>query len=328
VAPLQATANCWDRKTLQVQAEEKARKEEEERVQREKEEKERADKEQAEQDRLAREAEEKRLSEEAEKKVAEQASTDKRADEVEEGEIFEDQDTPLHSQDGRDKVRETLRINTTTPAIGRLQHPGPLDLEEAKKSNITGPQSALATARIISDILSAPYPEVVSSPNPALNQNAKEGKFWCVTVALQTNLFLTYSFTDTTENSCSNSCHRYDCEFLLQFMSICKEKPATLLPLDAIGIEPLDLLHLMCSGSGRHHTSSTALPPTASVNWSWPFTRHYRQRSPEFLQSHGKLRNLTCELGNTTQKQAATSSMYNYQMGFDPVVPLQATANR
>ena len=53
---------------------------------------------------------------------------------------------------------------------------GPLDLEEAKKSWITGPQSALATAQIISDIHAVSYSEV-SSPNPALNQNAREGKF-------------------------------------------------------------------------------------------------------------------------------------------------------
>jgi translation initiation factor 4G len=101
---------------------------------------------------------------------------------MEEGEILEDPDTSPQSQDGKDKVRESLRIDTTTPAIGRRRHPGPLDLEEAKKSTIAGPQSALATARIISDILSVPYPEGVSSPNPALNQNAKEGKFRCVTV--------------------------------------------------------------------------------------------------------------------------------------------------
>jgi hypothetical protein len=94
---------------------------------------------------------------------------------MEEGEIC-DQDIPALNQDGREKIRENLRIDTN-PAIGRRRHPGPLDLEEAKKSSIAGPQSALATARIISDIHSVPYPEEVSSPNPALNQNAKEGKF-------------------------------------------------------------------------------------------------------------------------------------------------------
>ena len=49
-------------------------------------------------------------------------------------------------------------------ASALTRHPGPLDLEEAKKSNIAGPQSALATARIISDIHSVPYPEGVSQP--------------------------------------------------------------------------------------------------------------------------------------------------------------------
>jgi hypothetical protein len=61
---------------------------------------------------------------------------------------------------GREKdCRESLRIDTTTPAIGRW-HPGFFDLEEAQKSYITGPQSALATARIHS----VPYPEAVPSP--------------------------------------------------------------------------------------------------------------------------------------------------------------------
>ena len=45
---------------------------------------------------------------------------------------------------------ESVCIDTTTPAMGRRR--GSFDLEEAKKSNIAGPQSVLATARIISDI--------------------------------------------------------------------------------------------------------------------------------------------------------------------------------
>jgi len=87
----------------------------------EKEERERVERELAEQERLAREAEEKRLAKEAEKKVT--------ADNLEDGEI-EEQDTQPHNQDGKDKVRESLHIDTTTPAIGRRRHPGPLDLEE------------------------------------------------------------------------------------------------------------------------------------------------------------------------------------------------------
>ena len=187
-------------------AEEKAKKEEEERLQREKEERERVEREQADHERLARETEEKRLAEEAEKKAAEALAQTPDGRDMEDGEIFEDQDTPPPDQDGKEKVRETLRIDTTTPAIGRRRHPGPLDLEEAKKSNIAGPQSALATARIISDIHSVPYPDGVSSPNPALNQNAKEGKFRCVTEYDELILLLTLSFIDTTEISSYNSC--------------------------------------------------------------------------------------------------------------------------
>ncbi|KAM6495306.1 hypothetical protein JOM56_009929 [Amanita muscaria] len=47
----------------------------------------------------------------------------------------------------------------------------------------------------------------ISSPKPELNVGAKEGKF------------------------------RYDRDFLMQFMSICKEKPDSLPPLDAIGLD-------------------------------------------------------------------------------------------
>ncbi|KAF8634712.1 hypothetical protein AX17_004122 [Amanita inopinata Kibby_2008] len=69
------------------------------------------------------------------------------------------------------------------------------------------------------------------SPKPELNAGAKEGKF------------------------------RYDRDFLLQFMSICKEKPESLPPLDAIGLEPVDQLMLTRGGSGRHRQiSGTSVP--------------------------------------------------------------------
>ena len=56
-----------------------------------------------------------------------------------------------------------------------------LDLTDAK-SNIPATQSALPTARVISDINAVSYPEGVSSPNPALNQHTRDGKFRCVSV--------------------------------------------------------------------------------------------------------------------------------------------------
>jgi Eukaryotic translation initiation factor 4G1 len=39
--------------------------------------------------------------------------------------------------------------------------------------------------------------------------------------------------------------NRYDRDFLLQFMSICKEKPDMLPPLDSIGLEPSYPCHTM-----------------------------------------------------------------------------------
>ena len=44
-------------------------------------------------------------------------------------------------------------------------------------------------------------------------------------------------------------------------MSVCKERPATLPPLDAIGLEPVDHTHAMSrGGSGHHRPSSGVLP--------------------------------------------------------------------
>ncbi|KDR75692.1 hypothetical protein GALMADRAFT_248310 [Galerina marginata CBS 339.88] len=230
-------------------AEERARKEEEERLlleQQAREEKEKAEK--AELERLAKEAkeaEEQRIrleEEEAAKKAQEQAKVEpepeldgKSESTTEEGEVVDDAQEIEIPAPSNDKPKEILRINTgaISPGVHRPR-PGPLDLSGAKQANIPASQTALATARIIADITTVQYPEGVSSPRPDLNQGAKEGKF------------------------------RYDREFLLQFMSICKEKPAMLPPLDAIGLEPADQsAHgITRGGSGRHRQGSGAAPPS------------------------------------------------------------------
>ncbi|KZV61935.1 ARM repeat-containing protein [Peniophora sp. CONT] len=69
--------------------------------------------------------------------------------------------------------------------------------------------SALATARAIDDIRSIAYPEGIQSPKVELNVNSLKGKF------------------------------KYDRDFLLQFMAVCKVKPDNLAPLDAIGLVPV-----------------------------------------------------------------------------------------
>ncbi|KAI9441597.1 eukaryotic translation initiation factor 4G1, eIF4E-binding domain-containing protein [Lactarius indigo] len=68
--------------------------------------------------------------------------------------------------------------------------------------------SALATARPIEDLDRISYPEGIKNPMAELNVNAQKGKF------------------------------RYDRDFLLQFMNICKEKPDNLPLFDMIGKRP------------------------------------------------------------------------------------------
>ncbi|CAE6418580.1 unnamed protein product [Rhizoctonia solani] len=86
--------------------------------------------------------------------------------------------------------------------------PGPLDLTSAQGNRSAAPPSALASARIIEDLNLVPYPETIKTPNPDLNISATPGKF------------------------------RYDRDFLLQFMGVCKERPDSLPALDMIGLEP------------------------------------------------------------------------------------------
>ncbi|QRW12604.1 eukaryotic translation initiation factor 4G [Ceratobasidium sp. AG-Ba] len=101
-----------------------------------------------------------------------------------------------------------LSISTTANERPKRPVPGPLDLSSAQRNQIAAPPSALASARIIEDLNAVSYPEAIKTPNPDLNIAATPGKF------------------------------RYDREFLLQFMNVCKEKPDSLPPLDAIGLEP------------------------------------------------------------------------------------------
>ncbi|KAH9014803.1 eukaryotic translation initiation factor 4G1, eIF4E-binding domain-containing protein, partial [Lactarius deliciosus] len=70
------------------------------------------------------------------------------------------------------------------------------------------PTSALATARPIDDLNLISYPEGIKNPKAELNVNAQKGRF------------------------------RYDRDFLLQFMNICKEKPDNIPLLDMIGKRP------------------------------------------------------------------------------------------
>ncbi|KAK2463110.1 hypothetical protein APHAL10511_004765 [Amanita phalloides] len=274
---------------------ERLRKEEEERLRKEEEEKERLRKEE---ERQRREEEDRKRKEEAERvrmeeeKVREEEERRKREEEERARKHQEEQDaakakaaseaaepeveklseiqvtdsspTPepedgeivLGNDDTKEKSRETLRINTTLSASEK-KRPGPLDLTHSRQ-----PSSPLTLARPLEDLGSVTYPAGIMSPRPELNAGAKEGKF------------------------------RYDREFLLQFMVVCKEKPESLPPLDAIGLEPVDQLSLTRGGSGRHRQLSGTSAPSrqASISGSiaGPNLRTQYERMGQFAAPSSK----------------------------------------
>ncbi|KAJ3997784.1 hypothetical protein F5050DRAFT_1690116, partial [Lentinula boryana] len=207
-----------ERQRLKAEEEEKARIAEEERLREEKLKSE-AEKQRQEEEERRKEEEEARLLKEEEeaaaaaKMKAEQETQAKaQVEEQEEGEVLEPslQQSDEKAAETKSEEQKPLRINTAAPSEPLpKRRPGRLDLSTVDKPNIPAPlPSALATARVIDDLGRVPYPEGVQSPKIELNVNAKDGKF------------------------------RYDRDFLLQFMSVCKEKPDNLPALDAIGLEP------------------------------------------------------------------------------------------
>ncbi|KAL7421895.1 hypothetical protein Q5752_003667 [Cryptotrichosporon argae] len=91
----------------------------------------------------------------------------------------------------------------------RRATPSALDLRNAasRSPSVDNAPSALGSAKPIDDLAAIRYPTSVNPPSPSLNANAEPGKF------------------------------RYDRDFLMQFMDVCKEKPETLPNLEEIGLE-------------------------------------------------------------------------------------------
>ncbi|KAK4690002.1 GPI-anchor transamidase subunit U, partial [Tremellales sp. Uapishka_1] len=97
-------------------------------------------------------------------------------------------------------------------AVNGVRRPVPSALELSASPALSedassASPSALGSARPIEDISSIVYPGQFKSPSLKLNVDAAPGKF------------------------------RYDREFLLQFMDVCRDKPDTLPNLEAIGLE-------------------------------------------------------------------------------------------
>ncbi|KAJ8595437.1 ARM repeat-containing protein, partial [Rhizopogon salebrosus TDB-379] len=122
--------------------------------------------------------------------------------------------------------------------------------------------------RFIQNLSEVEYPEGIKGPKAGLNANVTNGRF------------------------------RYDRDFLMQFMHICKEKPLALSPLDVPGITPIDpsSFAMVRDGHGRHRNPSTAMATTAN-----------RQASMGIFQSTGsKL---------TSEEHFALSSAWSYAIG-------------
>ncbi|SJK97983.1 uncharacterized protein ARMOST_01239 [Armillaria ostoyae] len=212
----------------------KAKAEADSKAKKEKEENERREKE--EKERLEKEREAKAAKEKQEREAAEKERLKKEEEEKEKERLRLEEEERKKAEEETEKKRlqqEQEEKERTKEEAARVK-------AEAKAAPLP---SALATARIIDDLGRIPYPEGIKSPRVELNINAKDGKF------------------------------RYDRDFLLQFMSICKEKPDSLPALDAIGLEPSDQINFPMSrgGPGRHRQCSGAVPPQRQNTTSFGF---------------------------------------------------------
>ncbi|KAG1856929.1 hypothetical protein C8R48DRAFT_755948 [Suillus tomentosus] len=224
---------------------ERLRQEEEDRLEAEQQEAEHArialeEEERKQQDAL--EAEEAQLEAEEAADIVQTSSPTSESQEPEDGEVSEHDEAPVPQLNGDSgkKLKESLRIDTSSmppPTEIPRRRPGPLDLASTTKKDISAsPPSALLTARVIENLSEVAYPEGIKSPKIELNANVRDGRF------------------------------RYDRDFLMQFMHICKEKPPTLPALDVLGIEPVDQASFPMArgGSGRHRNASGAMPVSAN----------------------------------------------------------------
>ncbi|KAL4079179.1 ARM repeat-containing protein [Scleroderma citrinum] len=106
-----------------------------------------------------------------------------------------------------------------------------IQLEEKcleEKDSLSLPLSAFITARKIDRLDKIKYPDGIRGPKAQLNRNAEDGKF------------------------------RYDRDFLLQFMAVCRGKPPNLPPLEALEISRSSY-NMTHGGHGRHHQTCAAI---------------------------------------------------------------------
>ncbi|KAF5325060.1 hypothetical protein D9619_009623 [Psilocybe cf. subviscida] len=133
---------------------------------------------------------------------------------------------------------DTTLIPLTIPHYDQLYRRRPLmrpiNVVAANKPDTTNP-NPLARARKPSDIRTISYPDGISGICFDLNEDAKHGLI------------------------------RYDRDFLLQFMPVCKDRPEMLPPLDAIGLVPNGDIPMIRGHSGLHRKGAPVPSHQGSV---------------------------------------------------------------
>ena len=136
-------------------------------------------------------------------------------------------------------------------------------------------------------------------------------------------------------------------------MSVCKERPATLPPLDAIGLEPVDRTHAMPRGRSGHrfpdavppsHQASVGLgfTPSAPVSWAQysnqPSTMQKTatqggtgtplQKRVRSKRGKNQNENNRVQGGSGGQNiSSGSNNNMNQMQNLDPVVPIQGSEN-
>jgi translation initiation factor 4G len=129
-------------------------------------------------------------------------------------------------------------------------------------------------------------------------------------------------------------------------MLVCKERPATLPPLDSIGLKPVDRTHAMSRGSA-HHRPSIAISPSRQASVGLGFTPSALGKSgANNIFSMGNFATMGAGGKLSSEKRYANSNRaasvsgapgmqyisgfnnMNQMQNLDPVVPLQASENR
>jgi translation initiation factor 4G len=205
-----------------VEGEQEKERAEKERAEKEQAEKERAEKEQAEKERIENQRVEKEKADEAERLEKERIEQERVESERSEKERLDKEKAEQESAQKEADKNHLSTPATSTPssplASPRLAaglppkpvvaKPASLDLkDDSAPGTPTASATALSAARPIEDLSSIIYPGSLKSPNAVLNVDAKPGKY------------------------------RYDRDFLMQFMNVCREKPENLPNLEEIGLE-------------------------------------------------------------------------------------------